>query len=155
MHDAPKFEIHVPGLQGSVDEYTRARGVPTSELPPLSDEEREAARKFGMSDEAFQRSKLSLMYGHQRIEARALDLGEQVEKILTELDTGYQLISVTWNSSTLSWRLEVETPQGRQNVALASDLVNDALDARTRSELRRLRNMVLFGLGRQELIFKQ
>ncbi|HEV7219781.1 MAG TPA: hypothetical protein VGN39_12965 [Terriglobales bacterium] len=61
---------------------------------------------------------------------------------------------MTWNSSTLSWRLEIATPSGAKNVVLSWDLVDDVLDHRTKSELQRLKNMVLFGLGQQELIFK-
>jgi len=154
MQDAPKFEVHVPGFHSSVDEAKRAQGVPTSELPPISEEEREMARRLGMSDEAYRRSKLAGTFGHQRLEARAVDLGEQVDRILVESLVGYRLAGVTWNSDSQSWRIEIETPQGQQNVVLSKDLVNDALDSRTRSELQRLRNMVLFGLGRQELIVK-
>ena len=112
------------------------------------------ARRLGMSDEAYRRSKLAGTFGHQRLEARAVDLGEQVDRILVESLVGYRLAGVTWNSDSQSWRIEIETPQGQQNVVLSKDLVNDALDSRTRSELQRLRNMVLFGLGRQELIVK-
>jgi hypothetical protein len=154
MQDAPKFEVHVPGFHSSVDEAKQAQGVPASELPPISEEEREVARRLGMSDEAYSRSKLAGIFGHQRMEARAVDLGEQVDRILAESVVGYRLAGVTWNSDSLSWRIEIETPQGQQNVVLSKDLVNDALDSRTRSELKRLRNMVLFGLGRQELIVK-
>jgi len=49
----------------------------------------------------------------------------------------------------------IATPQGEQNVVLPSELVNDALDAQTRRELQRLRNMVWFGLGRRDLIFEK
>ncbi len=154
MQDTPKFEIHVPGFQSSMDEAGRAQRVPASELPPISDEEREMAKRLGLSEEAYRRSKLAGIFGHERMEARAVDLGEQVDAILAEAGAGYRLAGVTWNSERLGWRIEVETPQGRQNVVLSRDLVNDALDSRTTSELRRLRNMVLFGLGRQELIVK-
>lgn len=155
MQDTPKFEIHVPGFHSSVDEARQAREVPASELPPISDEEREFARKLDRSDEAYQRGKLAGMYGHQRMENRAVALGKQVEEILANMGQEYRLASVTWNSSTLTWRLVIATPQGEQNVVLPSELVNDALDAQTRRELQRLRNMVWFGLGRRDLIFEK
>jgi hypothetical protein len=154
MQDAHKFEIRVPGFHASVDESKRVKGAPASDLPPISEEEREFARKFGMSDEAYRREKLAGIYGQQRMEARALDLGTQVEEILAALGSEYRLASVTWNSDTLTWRLEIKTPRGEQNVVLSWELVDDSLDFRTKSELQRLRNMVLFGLGRQELIVK-
>lgn len=89
------------------------------------------------------------------METRAIALGKQVEGILSVLEPGYRLASVTWNSDTSSWRLEIETPQEKQNVVLSWELVADAMDSQTRSELQRLRNMVLFGLGRRDLIFKK
>jgi len=155
MQDAPKFEIRVPGFQSSVEESVRASGIPASELPPMSDDERKVAERLGISEEAYKREKLAGMYGHQRKEARALDLGRQVEGILAGLGQEYRLASVNWNSDTLTWRLEVETPQGKQNVVLSWELVDDALDFRTPGELQRLRNMVWFGLGRRDLIFRK
>jgi len=155
MQDAPKFEIHVPGFHGSVDEARQAQGIPASELPPISEEEHEIARKLEISDEAYRRGKLAGIFGHERIESRASALGSQVEGILAGLEQGYRLASVTWNSSTHSWTLEVDTPQGPHNVALSGELVDDVLDSRTRSQAQRLRNMVLFGLGRRDLIFEK
>ena len=108
-----------------------------------------------MSDEEWRRGKLAGVYGQQRKEARALDLGKQVEEILADMGPGHRLVSVTWNGDTLTWRLEVETPQGKQNVVLSWELVDDALDFRTSGELQRLRNMVWFGLGRRDLIFRK
>ena len=120
----------------------------------LSDVEKSMAGAMGLSEEQFRQSKLDHLLKEERRRERGKDLGQQVEKVLEELGARYRLTSVTWNSSTLSWRLEIETPQGSQNVVLSWELVDDALDSRTRSELQRLRNMVLFGLGRQELITK-
>ena len=89
------------------------------------------------------------------MEDRAVALGKQVEEVLANMGQEYRLASVTWNSSTLTWRLAIATPQGEQNVVLPSELVNDALDAQTRRELQRLRNMVWFGSGRRDLIFEK
>jgi len=130
-------------------------GFSNPDVRNLSDTEKSMAGAMGLSEEQFRQSKLEYLLGEERRRTRGHDLGEQVEKILAELGTGYRLESVTWNSNTLSWRLEIETPQGQQNVVLASELVDDALDARTRRELRRLRNMVWFGLGRRDLIFEK
>lgn len=113
------------------------------------------AGAMGLSEEQFRQSKLEYLLGEERRKSRGHDLGEQAKKILDDLGPGYRLVSVTWNSSTLSWRLEVETQQGQQNVVLSWGLVDDALDARTPGELQRLRNMIWFGLGRRDLIFEK
>jgi len=113
------------------------------------------AGAMGLSEEQFRQSKLEYLLREERRRTRGRDLGEQVERILDEIGEGYRLSSVTWNTDTLSWRLEIETQQGPQNVVLSSELVDDALDARTRRELQRVRNMVWFGLGRRDLIFEK
>jgi hypothetical protein len=137
------FQVNVPSGFSNLDRES------------LSEGERAMAKGMAGSEEAMLRNKAAFLAEEDRRRERGKDLGEQVEKVLGEVGAGHRLISVTWNSSTLSWRLEIETPQGTQNVVLSWDLVDDALDARTRSELRRLRNMVLFGLGLRDLIFEK
>jgi len=73
------------------------------------------AGAMGLSEEQFRPSKLDYLLKEERRRERGKDLGEQVKKILGELGAGYRLTSVTWNSNTLSWRLEIETPQGPKN----------------------------------------
>ncbi|PYX00725.1 MAG: hypothetical protein DMG89_03590 [Acidobacteria bacterium] len=121
----------------------------------LSDTEKSAARVMGLSEEQFRQSKVELFRADERRRERGYELGKEVEKILKDLGAGYRLTSITWNSNTLSWRLEIETPQAQQNVVLAWDLVDQVLDSMTHSELQRLRNMVWFGLGRRDLIFEK
>jgi hypothetical protein len=139
----PEFQVNVPS------------GFSNSDVRSLSDTEKSMAGAMGLSEEQFRQSKLQYLLGEKRRRDRGRDLGEQVERILAELGTGYRLTSVTWTSDTLSWRLEIDTPEGQQNIALSSELVDEALDARTRRELQRLRNMVWFGLGRRDLIFEK
>jgi len=137
------FQVNVPS------------GFSNPDVRNLSDTEKSMAGAMGLSEEQFRQSKLDYLLREERRRNRGRDLGEQVEKILADLGAGYRLQSVTWNSNTLSWRLEIETPQGLQNVVLSAELVDDALDARTRRELQRIRNMVWFGLGRRDLIFEK
>ncbi len=142
-------------MTGSDFQVNVPPGFSNPDVRNVSDAEKSMAGAMGLSEEQFRQSKLEYLLGEERRRNRGRDLGEQVEKVLNELGNGHRLVSVTWNSNTLSWRLEIETPQGLQNVVLSSALVDDALDARTRRELQRLRNMVWFGLGRRDLIFEK
>jgi hypothetical protein len=139
----PNFQVYVPP------------GFSNPDPQNLSDTEKSTARTMGLSEEQFRHSKVELFRADERRRQRGYDLGKEVENILSSLGAGYRLTSVTWNGSRLSWRLEVETPQGQQNIVLPWDLVDQVLDSRTQSELQRLRNMVWFGLGRRDLIFEQ
>jgi hypothetical protein len=135
------FNVHVPS------------GFSNPDVQRLSETERSMAGAMGLSDEEFRRSKIEYLAKEERRRQRGRELGEAVEQFLNELGPGYRLLSVTWNIDSLTWRLEIETPVGKENVVLPWELVDDVLDARTRTELQRLRNMVFFGLGRRDMIF--
>jgi hypothetical protein len=148
---APNFDIRIDGY-GGLHVGAEKPNWPIADLTP---EEKELAFKFGLTEEQYQRSKLVLAERSERILARARQLGEQVQAVLDSLGSGYRLVSVVRNLDTATWRLEVETHNGITPVVLSRELVDDVLDAGTKSELNRLRNMVLFGLGRGELIFEK
>jgi len=135
------FQIHVPSAVASLD------------IRNLTDAEKNLARKMGLTDEQYRLSKADLLAGEERRRERGRDLGNLVGRFLAEIGSGYRVLSVTWNLDSLTWRLEIETPSGTENVVLSWELVDDVLDARTRTEFQRLRNMVFFGLGRRDLIF--
>ena len=136
------FEVNVPS------------GLSRPDIRNLTDAEKDVARKMGLAEEQYRQSKADLLAGEDRRRSRGQDLGDIVQQFLTELGPDYRILSVTWNVDTLTWRLEITTPGGtKKNVVLSWELVDDALDARTKTELRRLRNMVFFGLGRRDMIF--
>ena len=135
------FNVYVPS------------GFSNPDVQNLSQTEKSMAGAMGLSEEEFRRSKIEYLAKEERRRQRGRELGETVEQFLGELGPGYRLLSVTWNVDTLTWRLEMETPNGTENVVLSWELVDDVLDARTRTELQRLRNMVFFGLGRRDMVF--
>src|ERR1700680_5145840 len=118
-------------------------GFSNPDVRNLSETEKSAAGMLGFSEEEFRQSKLQYLFGEDRRRERGRDLGIQVQRVLSELVSDYRLISVTWNNNTLSWTLEIATPQGSHNVVLPWTLVDDVLDSRTPTEIQRLRNMVL------------
>jgi len=143
---ATNFEIHLSGYPDS--------GHPLP-LAELTQEEKELAQKFGVTEEQFQRSKLALAEKADRIRARAVELGNLVVSVLEPLGAGYRLESLARNIDTLSWTLRIQTPIGPVNVPLSWELVDDVLDYGTKTEFNRLRNMVWFGINRPELIFEK
>src|SRR5439155_20433988 len=87
----------------------------------LSDTEKSAARVMGLSEEQFRQSKVELFRADESRRELGYELGKEVAKILEDLGAGYRLTSIVCNSNTLSWRLDIETPQGEQNVVLVWD----------------------------------
>jgi hypothetical protein len=148
---ALNFDIRIDGYGG----LPAGAVKPNWPIADLTPEEKELAFKFGLTEEQYQRSKLALAERSERILGRARQLGEQVQTVLDSLGSDYRLVSVVRNLDTTTWKLEIQTPNGITPVVLSWELVDDVLDAGTRSELKRLTNMVLFGLGRGELIFEK
>jgi len=60
------FEISVSDYTSSVEEYRRAERAPKSELPVLSDDQKEVARRFKISEEEYARGVLAGIYGRER-----------------------------------------------------------------------------------------
>jgi len=128
-------------------------GFSNPDVERLSETEKSMSSWFG-GEEGFRRAKSDFLHGEERLRVRGRKLGEIVAGFLEEAGLDYRLTAVNWNN-TGSWTLEIETPSGAQNIVLSWFLVDDVMNAMTRTELQRVRNLVLFGLGRRDLIFRK
>ena len=149
---APHFEVLVSGVTSSVDDWKRAMNVPKTELPKLSDEQKEIARKMGMSLEEYARGVLVFQYGEQRQKDRGESLGKKVEAVLGGLGQPYRLEALLREGVKGRWVARIETPTAPKNVAIAMDLADDLIDSDTVQDEERLRALILQSLGRQELL---
>ncbi len=145
-------------MSGAEFSVNISSGFSNPDVKNLSDTEKSLARAMGFTEDQFRRSKIDHLAKElakeERARARGRELGEAVNKILGEISPDYRLTRVNWNSDSLSWTLEIDTNDGPRNVVISWELADDVLDSRTQNEFQRLRNMVLFGLGRTDLIFR-
>jgi hypothetical protein len=141
------FEIHIGG-------YPEAQIPISGAALSLTADEKDAARKFGMTDEQYFRSKLDLVEKGRRLWARATQLGELLEKMLQSLGDGYRLVGIARNIDTLTWTLQVNTPSGLRSIVLPWELVDDVLDSGAARDTDRLKNLLYFGVGRRDAIFQ-
>jgi hypothetical protein len=135
------FQVNVPS------------GFSNSDVLHLSEVEKSMAPSFG-GEQRFRELKRDYLLGEEELRIRGRQLGEIAQRFLSELGDEYRLAAVNWNNNG-TWTLEVGTPGGSQNVVLSWFLVDDVLSAGTPSELQRVRNMLFFGLRRQDLIFRK
>lgn len=155
MTKQQKFEVFVSDYSSSVEEWKRAMAAPRSELPPLSEQQREVARKFGVSDEEYARGVLAGLYGEERMRCRGERLGELVESILQGLGAPYRLAAIKAEMFNGRWVCRIETPERIANVAVPRELADDVLDSGATEEIDMLKNCLLAGLGRNELIARR
>ncbi len=147
----------VSDYTSSVEEWKRALQAPESELriQDLTEQEKETARRFGVSEQDYARGVLPGKYGNQRMQKRGRTLGEYAVEILGGLGEKYRLLAVLWEGSKLRWMLRIETPDGVVGVPVPFELADDVIDSGVLEEMERLRRLVLSGVGRQDLLAKR
>ena len=141
------FQIVVSDSQSSLEDWQRAQKVAKSQLPRLTDDQKEVARKFKISEEEYARAVLAGFYGRGRQEARATRLGEEIQNILEGLGTGERVGALVWQMDRLRWIVRIQRSTGVVNVAVPGALADDVLDSGLREQAEGLRGCILRGLG--------
>ena len=154
-NEEPKFQVFVSGFSSSIEEWRRALNAPTSELPELNPEQKEVVRKFGITEEEYRRGHLAGVYGQQRMQRRAIELGKAVEEILDGFAAGYQLKAVIAEMMKERWVVRIQTPKKIVNVAIDRELGDDVIDSNTIQDQERLEELLLSSLGRNQRIEKR
>jgi len=145
------LKIYIPDYSSSVAEWRKAQQAAPSELPELTPQQKEVARKFGVTEEEYQRTVLAGLYGLRRMTARAQALGEEVQKILEGLGRGGRVIAVSRDMDRLSWLVRIETRKRDVNVLVSQELTDDLFDSASEEERERLRARVVSSLEEGEL----
>jgi hypothetical protein len=152
---AGDFKILVSDLSCSVEEWRRALQVDEAELPELTEEQKQWVKRFGVGHKEYARGLLAGLYGNERQKKRARALGEEVGKILEVLGAGYAVLAVVWQGSKLRWLVRVQTPGRVLGIPVPFELADDVLDSQILREIERLRQFVLAGIGREDMVSKQ
>jgi predicted transglutaminase-like protease len=148
----PHFDVFVSGVTGSVEDWQNAMNAPKAELPKLNNEQKEIARKMGISEEEYARGVLVGQYGESRQKQRGETLGLRIAEVLDGLGKPYQLETLIREGVNRRWVARINTPHEPKNVAIEIDLANDLIDSGTVQDMERLRVLMLRTLGRQDLI---
>lgn len=149
------FEIYIRGQQpGSSSEWSSVLNGGEEPLPTLSPEQREFVKKFGWDETEYRRSMLLGQDAQAIARDRGHLLGQIAENLLEALGSDYKLRAVVRNGGQ-AWVLRIETPIGVREVDVPLELANTVIDAGTALDRDRLKNLILFGVGRKELIFER
>jgi hypothetical protein len=129
------FVVAVSGAAGSEEEWRRA-------LQP------EVAGTPGPNAQA---------QAEERLKVRGHRLGEQVKHILAVLGNEYRLTAVLWEGFRPEprWLIRIQGPRRVAEIPIPAELADGVVESATLDDLERLKNLVLFGAGRQDLIFKR
>jgi hypothetical protein len=148
------FQVVVSSFVQSVGEWKRILEADDADtVSQLTEDERVIAKKLGVQESELVSKIKTGQYGQLRLRAKGLDLGERVTAILQALGSKYRLVAVLWEQSKARWVLRIEAADKIANVPIAAELADDVVETGSEQDLDRLKNLVLFGVGRQELIF--
>ncbi len=149
--ETPDFDVVISGVHVNPEAWRKAVDATRVEL---SREQKEAARKMGVADEDYARGLVASQLGEEFQRGRGKVLGKRIKEILESLGQEYTLTAVVRQGTEFRWIARIEAAEKTVAVALPLDLVDDLVDSGAAQEVERLRNLVLFGVGRQELISK-
>ena len=147
----PAFEVVISGVTVSPDAWKRALEAPAGELPKLTEDQEEAARRFKIGNEEYARGVLAGIYGEAVQRQRGERLGKVVTRLLAKLGADYHLLAVLREGVKFRWLLQLETPDGLRNIQLPLDLADDVIDSELREVIEELRQKILFGLSKSQL----
>jgi hypothetical protein len=148
---APDFDVVISGGNISQDAWLKAGDV---RKPELGAAQTEGARKMRVSEEDYARGVVALQLGEEIQRDRGRKLGQRIQEILEPLGSGYALSAVIRQGTEDRWIARIAVAEKLVAVVLPLDLVDDVIDSGAVQDMNRLKNLVLFGVGRQELILK-
>jgi hypothetical protein len=150
------FEVMVSDHSTSVEEWDRAQRAPRSELPKLSADQKDMARKFGISEEEYARSVLAGVYGDERMKSRARQLGQIIQRIAGTLGKGeYRVKAVVAEMFKSRWVVSLRGHGTQVNVAIPRELADDVLDSYTTDDITELKKKLVAGLQLAEPVGKR
>ena len=148
-----QFQVFVSGISGgSPDDWKRAMNAPESELPQLSEQQKDVARRMGIPAKEYARGVLVNKYGEERQMERGKQLGEHIRKILSGIGAPYTLEALVREGAKFRWVARIATPEGIKNVAIPFEIADDVVDSATVQDIERLKQVILKAVEREELL---
>ena len=144
----------VQSFPTSVDDWQRAQIAPSSELPALTEEQKEVARKFGLSEERYARSYLSSLYGQQRTHDRGAKLGEFIRELIREGQADSELLAMIWDMDRVQWVARVRSGSRIATISIPRELADDFLDSGRAIYKEQIKDLVRSGVARKRVAKK-
>ena len=150
---ASQFQVFVSGVVGgSADDWARAKTAPDSELPELSEQQKDIARRMGIPEAEYARGVLVNKYSEERQRDRGKKLGDHIERILHGLGPPYELQALAREGTKFRWIARIVTGQDVRNVAIPFELADDVIDSGAVQDIERLKGIIFKAVGREELL---
>jgi hypothetical protein len=144
------MNVSVEGWRANPVEREAVRNIPAEQLPSLSDEQKEVARKLGVPEEAYARMALAGERTSNRLLQKTEMLARLLEKKLRALGSQASIESVVLK--TIDHQFEVVTKVDGSNIPMRinESIVDDLFESGSREADERLSRIVSTTLELQE-----
>ena len=146
------FGVFVWWAKGTPDIYRQVEETLAGQLAPLTAEQKETAKRRGLSEEDYKRSLLYQRLSEERLQRLGTVLGEAAENILSELDS-HRLDAVLIDDSEDSWVLRIVTPKGIVRIPVAAEIRDRVISKADAREA--LKSEIFSRLGRSDAVARR
>jgi len=142
-------KIGVDGMRFGAKESREAYSIPKEDLPPLTDGQREVARKLGISEEGYARSFVAGEKTSEWLLEKTRRFANLLQRQVTAIRPGAKVESVFLR--TTERRFDVEVKSGDRTVALrvSENLVDDLFESGSRQAERSLERLLELNFEQQ------
>lgn len=124
-----EFRVSVSGGTVSLDAWRRAMEAGESDLPALSEAQREAAHKIGMAEAEYARGILADEIAGRRQLERGKRLGALINEFLNRAGQGWELSSLVRRGVDRIWIARFDTSGRASEVEIPLELADDVVDS--------------------------
>lgn len=120
--------IDIRGQSSSVESWRTAQAAEPSSLPHLDEKQKESAKKFGISEEAFARSVLAASIEQERLKSRGKTLVEKTQSELKKQSSPWEVTGAVREAGKDRWVLFLNTGRDERSLPIPLDLADDVID---------------------------
>ena len=147
-----EFRVIVRGATGSPEDWAQALRAAPSDLPSLTEEEKERASRFKWDQNDYARRKLLDEIAEQKWKQRGHQLARRIQEVLKPLESEYRLEGVFAEVPKSRWTARFASRKGLSDIHLDDDFVQDLLDFNALEDSEKLRRKLLVGLGEERYL---
>jgi hypothetical protein len=136
------MEVWVDGPRATDRSRQIAEQIPLPELPPLTEQEREDARRSCWSEEQYARTKFAGEIGAEEWAERVQALGILIESLLREHDPSASLKSLLLETLRGRYRATAQVGDREFRFVVREEVVDDLLEAGKAEALDSMRRIV-------------
>jgi len=123
------MEIAVDGWRASVADWSAVRNVPVAELPALSAEQREVAKKLGVAEQDYARSALAGERTREALLGKTERFARLLEQRVRVLDPNAKVARVMLRTFEHRFDVEIESDGRTIPLRIEESLVDDFYDS--------------------------